>query len=141
MTAIATTGQATCQGFVPTGSVINTPEELLNAGTGPILATAGPFTIAASCDVSSDGVISIEAYSSEANSVADVNTGTTMTFGGGAEGQPAAVLDETSTAGHWFSLQFSLAAPSGARMSGIFTDGLQVLGSECAVSIDAQIAG
>jgi hypothetical protein len=140
ITDVAQSGQATCQGFLASSDVVNTPEFLLNAGTGPIIATSGPFTIAVSCDVASDGVVSVEAYSSEANSVADVNTGTTMTFGGGAEGQPAAVLDETETDGHFFSLQFTLAAPSGARLSGIFTDGFDVLGAQCAASVAALAA-
>jgi hypothetical protein len=135
ITDIAQSGAASCQTFVPATAVISTPEFGLNAGTGPELAASGPFSIYASCDVASDGIISIEAYSAEANSVADVNTGTTMTFGGGAEGQPAAVLDETETAGHFFSLQFTLAAPSGARLSGIFTDGYEVLGSQCVASV------
>lgn len=137
LTDIAQSGAATCAAFVPAGKYFSTNELELNSNTGPVIFTSGPFTIAVACDTGGGSFIAIEAYSTESGSLADVNTGTDQTFGGGPQGQPAAILDETTTPGHFFSLQYTLAAPSGARLSGIISDGYQVLGAACVASLTA----
>jgi hypothetical protein len=137
ITDIAQSGAASCAAFVPAGKYFSTNELELNSNTGPVIFTSGPFTIAVACDTGGGSFIAILAYSTESGSLADVNTGTDQTFGGGPQGQPPATLDETTTPGHFFSLQYTLAAPSGARLSGIISDGYQVLGAACVASFTA----
>ncbi|MFL5898233.1 MAG: hypothetical protein ACJ76D_07175, partial [Solirubrobacterales bacterium] len=101
-----------------------------------LVLESGPFSVYAKCLWNGEeNRLVLEAYSTEAGSVADVDNGKLNSF---IPQYGVDLYQAFDNHGQPFSSRnFSLAAPSGARLDGVFNVGMNILSADCVAGVGA----